>query len=484
MSSSHNPKHDKSRQLLKAACLSHGRDDFTHFIDGASSKQSQELAAYFKDKASSVKNKISSKHAPTASFDFEEQIDVAEADKNGKKSKLEPLRIQASSANRGQAWSLTVRWKTPSDWKKPHPASSREFERQSRWRPSAKYLIGSSNLGNSQRLASANLFSIKELTQTLTEALFSNDTNIGSEAQGLLLIAGATGSAKSQIARGIAHSYLVNQLHAAGKHIKRNLHVLTHEDPIEETLFESYNTVNPKDDFEKSYSRHGVDYTPRQLNFDTWSLAETINAALRQKPALLFVGEARNADDLRSCMEFGGTGHFVIATAHAGSLIESVEKLLEAAKARSPGERALWVPKIFGVVHLKRMSCSPPRQTIDTMYLPETATGILPTVYRRTSQGQQNLVADGLASLLPYCPPTGDRHAGTLGRQYFSRRLCRLEVDGAEFNDDGAEILRSWRSFRFWNARIALPEHSACFPDTGPQERLIDKAHQEDLNGY
>src|SRR5207249_2189827 len=95
----------------------------------------------------------------------------------------------------------------------------------------------------------------------------------------------------------------------------------------------------------------GIDYTSRQKGIDVHDLKCASEDALRQTPAVFYIGEVRDASDWKEVLEFAGTGHLVVTTAHAGSLIEAMIKLLGAVDAKTPADRRRYAEKILAVVH-------------------------------------------------------------------------------------------------------------------------------------
>lgn len=202
--------------------------------------------------------------------------------------------------------------------------------------------------------------------------------------------------------------------------------------------------------------------------------------ALRQTPTAFYIGEIRDPAEIFEAVEFGGTGHLAIATAHAGNLIEGVSKLLKAVNATNSGTRAMYAPKILAVIHLKMLSFRMFRRGEPEA---EDFSGLVPAMYRRTPRGLQSLVADGLASVMPYFP--GDEvvgQFGSLGRQYFARQLCRepLNTEGRK-EAKTAGISDLWQAFRQFHSgdTDTLPEPF----DPQKAQRLIDSALEEDLYG-
>lgn len=242
---------------------------------------------------------------------------------------------------------------------------------------------------------------IDAISNVLWELIFKSGV---SEEHGLVVITGRTAACKSQIAHKLIESYLSDKN-------KSNMHFPTYEDPIEHT----FNIPN-------------VRYTPREKGKDVSNLEEALHNALRQKPTVFFVGETRNPKDWDILLKFAGTGHLVVTTAHAGSLIEAMGNILQATQAHDPTARSIVGGRLLALIHLKP-------ERIDGVRDPKTSVGILvPALWRRTSEGVKALMSEGLSSLMPNTPgrlplPGTDRpkrkekHPASIGRYWFAREL-------------------------------------------------------------
>lgn len=232
------------------------------------------------------------------------------------------------------------------------------------------------------------LNSPKTIKDLLCQTIFEME---GSEQHGLVVIAGRTGSCKSQIAKGLIESRL------GGRPDK---HLVTYEDPIER----EFKTAGPN--------------TSREKGKDVADLHEATSNALRQKPAVLFVGETRDPKEWNMLLHYAGTGHLVVTTAHAGSLIEAMGNILQATQANDPTLRSVVAERLLAVVHLKSEKAG-------------ADVGILiPALWRRTSEGINALMSEGLSSLVPNTPPRladigrkREPFPSSIGRYWFAREL-------------------------------------------------------------
>lgn len=124
--------------------------------------------------------------------------------------------------------------------------------------------------------------------------------------QGVVYVTGATGSGKSTLLASIIRSITED----AESHRK----ILTYEAPIEFVF----------DNVEKISSIVSQSEIPRHLP----SFAFGVRNALRRKPRLILVGEARDPETIAAVMEAAMTGHPVYTTLHSNSVSETMRRLV------------------------------------------------------------------------------------------------------------------------------------------------------------
>ena len=145
------------------------------------------------------------------------------------------------------------------------------------------------------------------------------------QAQGLLLVTGATGSGKSTtLAAMLAH---LNHT--------QPLHILTLEEPIE--------FVHPS---QRSLVQQ------RNVPGHSANFAQALRAALRQDPDVILVGELRDLPTIELALSAAETGHLVLATLHTRSATQAIERLVDV----FPGDTKALVRQqlslsLLGVVH-------------------------------------------------------------------------------------------------------------------------------------
>ncbi|OGT42657.1 MAG: Dot/Icm secretion system ATPase DotB [Gammaproteobacteria bacterium RIFCSPHIGHO2_12_FULL_37_34] len=136
------------------------------------------------------------------------------------------------------------------------------------------------------------------LPQTILDAI--------APEQGVVYVTGATGSGKSTLLAAIIRNIAEN----TESHRK----ILTYEAPIEFVY----------DSVEKTSSIVSQSEIPRHLP----SFAAGVRNALRRKPRLILVGEARDPETIAAVMEAAMTGHPVYTTLHSNSVAETIRRLV------------------------------------------------------------------------------------------------------------------------------------------------------------
>jgi len=205
------------------------------------------------------------------------------------------------------------------------------------------------------------------------------------QAQGLLLVTGATGSGKS------------TTLAALLAHLNRtqSLHILTLEDPIEFVHHNQRSLVQ-----QRNVPGHSADF------------ASALRAALRQDPDVVLVGELRDLETVQLALRAAETGHLVMASLHTRSATQAVERLVDifpdGAKALVRQQLSL---SLLGVVHqvlcksadgLRRVAAhevlfaSPAVRNL----LRESKTAQLPNALQTGAQWGMQTLAQSLAHLV------------------------------------------------------------------------------------
>jgi defect-in-organelle-trafficking protein DotB len=151
--------------------------------------------------------------------------------------------------------------------------------------------------------------------------------------QGVVYVTGATGSGKSTLLAAIIRNIAEN--------IDSNRKILTYEAPIEFVY----------DSVEKTSSIVGQSEIPRHLP----SFAAGVRNALRRKPRLILVGEARDPETISAVMEAAMTGHPVYTTLHSNGVAETVRRLVTTFPAEEREGRTIDIIETMRLIISQRL---------------------------------------------------------------------------------------------------------------------------------
>ncbi len=161
--------------------------------------------------------------------------------------------------------------------------------------------------------------------------------------QGTVVVTGSTGSGKSTLLASIIRD-IVEQEDA-------NRKVLTYEAPIEFVY----------DGVDKPSSIISQSEIPKHLP----TFADGVRNALRRKPTLILVGEARDAETIAAVIDAALTGHPVYTTLHSNGVADCVRRMISTFPANERHGRALDIletlrmviwQKLVPTVDLKRVA--------------------------------------------------------------------------------------------------------------------------------
>ncbi len=125
---------------------------------------------------------------------------------------------------------------------------------------------------------------------------------IASYDQGIVILAGVTGSGKSTTIASMLQ--YVNE--------RERYHIVTLEDPIEYPFRDDKSIINQRE--------IGIDVID-------WDIA--LKHAVRQDPDIILVGEMRDKDTFSAALHAAETGHLVFGTIHASSAPSTISRILD-----------------------------------------------------------------------------------------------------------------------------------------------------------
>ncbi|MGC8541576.1 MAG: type IV pilus twitching motility protein PilT [Phycisphaerae bacterium] len=125
---------------------------------------------------------------------------------------------------------------------------------------------------------------------------------IAENEQGLVMLAGITGSGKSTTIAAMLQQ--VND--------RRSCHIITIEDPIEYTYVDQKAFINQ-----------------REVGLDVESFEMAIRYMMREDPDVILIGEMRDRLTFQAAVQATETGHMVFSTIHAASAPGAITRVLE-----------------------------------------------------------------------------------------------------------------------------------------------------------
>lgn len=120
--------------------------------------------------------------------------------------------------------------------------------------------------------------------------------------QGMVLLAGVTGSGKS--------TTIASMLNWINKNYRK--HILTLEDPIEFVFTEDKSLINQ-----------------REIGIDVKDFKIGMKHAVREDPDVMLVGEMRDEETFLTAIHAAETGHLVFGTIHASSAPSTIGRILD-----------------------------------------------------------------------------------------------------------------------------------------------------------
>ena len=127
-------------------------------------------------------------------------------------------------------------------------------------------------------------------------------SRVADHEQGLVLMAGVTGSGKSTTIAAMLEQ--INET--------KNVHMVTIEDPIE-----------------FSYTDKKAFINQREIGLDCESYESGIRSMMREDPDVILIGEMRDRMTFMAAIQAAETGHLVFSTIHASSAPGTITRMLE-----------------------------------------------------------------------------------------------------------------------------------------------------------
>lgn len=139
---------------------------------------------------------------------------------------------------------------------------------------------------------------------------------------GLVVVAGSTGSGKSTTLAAVNRSHIED--------VSRPVKIVDLQAPIEYTYR----------DITAGLSGSSSVIGQSEIGRHVASFADGVHSALRRKPNIIIVGEARDFETINASLEASLTGHLVYTTTHANDVSDTIRRLLSTFPAAEREARA------------------------------------------------------------------------------------------------------------------------------------------------
>jgi len=143
---------------------------------------------------------------------------------------------------------------------------------------------------------------------------------------GLVLICGPTGSGKTTLQAAV---------YAKAGSTMPDRKVITYEDPVEFVLGGPH--------------WKGPQPAQSQIRRDIKTFADGLRNAMRRKPSIIGIGEARDLETVDAMIEAGLTGHLTYATLHTESVAETINRVIQ---VYPPAQQSAVASRLMGALRV------------------------------------------------------------------------------------------------------------------------------------
>ncbi|MDX8406000.1 MAG: PilT/PilU family type 4a pilus ATPase [Mariprofundus sp.] len=234
--------------------------------------------------------------------------------------------------------------------------------------------------------------------------------------RGLVLVVGATGSGKST---SLAAMIDWRNSHSDG-------HIICIEDPIE---------------FVHEHKQCVI--TQREIGTDTLEYHTALKNALRQAPDVILIGEIRDRETMEHALIFSETGHLCLATLHANSANQALERIINFFPDEMHAQISLNLAFNMKAVISQRLTKTPDEQRCPAVEILINTPHIADLIGKWDIAEIKNAMAKG----------------GNYGMQTFDQAVVKLWMEGRISEDEALRHADSINNVRLQIKMLKLKDN-------------------------
>ena len=206
--------------------------------------------------------------------------------------------------------------------------------------------------------------------------------------RGVVLLTGPTGSGKTTTIAS-----MINRINR-----QRTSHVVTIEDPVEFVFKDDKCIINQ-----------------RAIGEDCNNFADSLRAALREDPDVIFVGEMRDLETIETALHAAETGHLVFSTVHTIDAKETVNRIIAMFEQAEQERIRMTLASVLEAVISQRLARTTDGKRVAVVEILRKNTRIKDMILDSRDDEIPDAIADG---------------RNTYGMQTFDQHLLDLYRDG------------------------------------------------------
>ncbi|WP_297880012.1 type IV pilus twitching motility protein PilT [uncultured Campylobacter sp.] len=206
--------------------------------------------------------------------------------------------------------------------------------------------------------------------------------------RGVVLLTGPTGSGKTTTIAS-----MINRINR-----QRTSHVVTIEDPVEFVFKDDKCIINQ-----------------RAIGEDCNNFADSLRAALREDPDVIFVGEMRDLETIETALHAAETGHLVFSTVHTIDAKETVNRIIAMFEQAEQERIRMTLASVLEAVISQRLARTVEGKRVAVVEILRKNTRIKDMILDARDDEIPDAIADG---------------RNTYGMQTFDQHLLDLYRDG------------------------------------------------------